>query len=118
MATRSLQSDGSRDAGVVDCARQREFTFQPRARLRSGKRRIGDFDDNGGPVAKTRCAVHREMGPSMQRLTYSEPGQFDHVSRPGGPSDFDARIETIRVKIAVGDVEPRVACVDFLSYQV
>ena len=58
MATGSLQSDGARDAGVVKCAGQREFAFQPRIRLRPGMRRIGDLDDDGRSVIVTVCAVH------------------------------------------------------------
>ena len=65
MATGSLQSDGGRDAGVVKCARQRKFAFQAHARLRSGMRRIGYFDDDGGAVVEARCAVYREMGSRM-----------------------------------------------------
>src|SRR5258708_26875202 len=57
------------------------------------------------------------MGPSVEWFTYSEHGQLDHFARRS-PSDFDAGIETIRMKIAVGDLEPRVARVDLLSYHV
>ncbi len=78
MATGSLQRDRSRNADVVEGARQRELAFQPNARLRPGMRRIGNFDNDGGPVVETRCTVYGEMSPRMQRFTYSETGQFNH----------------------------------------
>ena len=78
MAAGAHEGDSGRDARVFERAREREFPLQPRARLRSRVRRVGDFDDDLGPVGKTRRSIHGEMSSRMQRLAYSKTGQLDH----------------------------------------
>ena len=71
MTPGSFQSDGGRDAGVIQCAGQGKFAFQPRICLRTGMPRVGDFEDDGGSVVETRCTVHREVDSGVQPFTNS-----------------------------------------------